>query len=90
MFPNQPGVCIGEKCHSRCYTISSFTVAIGPVTRHLFSVAIDPAIGHMRTCHSRGTKVTVLARISTTTQLTVKCSSDLATVGRTMMEVSVT
>ena len=45
-------------------------------------MAIDPAIGHMRTCHSRGAKVTVLARISTTAQLTVKCSSDLATVGR--------
>ena len=82
MFPNQPGVCIGEKRHSCCYTVSSFTVAIGPVTGHLFSVAIDPTIGHMRTCHSHGTKVTVFVRISTTAQLTVKCSSNPATCGQ--------
>ena len=65
-------------------------MAIGPVTGHLFSMAIDPAIGHVRTCHSHGAKVTVFARISTTVQLVVKCSSNLATVGRTMIEVSLT
>ena len=52
-------------------------------------VAIGPAIGHVRACHSRGAKVTVSV-VSTTARLTVfgEHSIDLATVGRTMMEAS--
>ena len=43
-------------------------------------MAIDPTIGHVRTCHSHGAKVTVFVRISTTAQLMVERSSNLATV----------
>ena len=50
-------------------------------------VAIGPAIGHVRTCHSRGAKVTVSV-VSTTVRLTVERSIHLATVGITMMEAS--
>ena len=36
-----------------------YAVAIGPVTKHPFPVAIGSAICHVQTCHSRGAKVTV-------------------------------
>ena len=77
MFLNQPGVSVRE---SVIVAVTPFQVAIGPVTGHLFSVAIGPAIGHVRICHSHGAKVTVFVRISTTAQLMVVRSSDLATV----------
>ena len=50
-------------------------------------VAIGPAIGHVRPCHSRGAKVTVSV-VSTTARLTIERSIHLATVSRTMMEAS--
>ena len=65
------------------------TVAISPVTGHPFSVAIGLAFSHVQTCHSRGAEVTVSV-VSTTVQLTVESFVDLTTVGRTMMEASVT
>ena len=48
-------------------------------------MAIGPAIGHVRACHSWGATVSV---VSTTAQLTVERSIDLAIVGRTMMKAS--
>ena len=48
-------------------------------------MAIGPAIGHVRACHSWGATVSV---VSTTAQLTVERSIDLVIVGRTMMKAS--
>ena len=50
-------------------------------------MAIGPAIGDVRKCHSRGAEVMVTV-VSTTVRLTIKSSIDLVTVGRTMMEAS--
>ena len=80
MFSNQPGVSVRESVIVAVTPFHLSQVAIGPVTGHLFSVAIGPAIGHVRTCHSHGAKVTVFVRISTTAQLMVVRSSNLATV----------
>ena len=49
-------------------------------------MAIGPAYGHVQACHSHGAKVSVF--VVNTHRLTVEHSSDLATVGRTMMEAS--
>ena len=49
----------------------------------LIPVAIGPAIGHVRACHSHGPKVTVSV-VSTMARLTVECSINLAIVGRTI------
>ena len=53
--------------------------------RIYYAVAIGPAISHVRTCHTGDAEVTVSV-VSTTVQLTVESSIDLATVGRTTME----